>query len=985
MPTFGEYETIGEPVASQEDAGHQSTVWIAKKSGPQDGRFYAVKVFTPQQDSKPRPGGQLEADLGLEFLEGVKLVKKAQGAQPQWLTPIYGFARTPDGQSAWYATDFYGDAASRLSRSAQSYISRGGRVDGPALRRIVYSIVSGCLSLQRSRGYSHGNLKPGNIFPVGRPRPLRKTNFHLADAAAVAPAQLAGVRPSDRQTVDKLLQQTIEARDLRAVGELILQLVEGRLVANSDDIDYPIPNSGAWERLGKEREAWRTLCNRLIDPQLSIEQVNLDLLERQFRPSIIDNQLPVIIGTVFVAALLAGGGYLGWKSYVKHKEEIARNDSQKYTNALERANTALASNELDRALVAATEAETIRPGDSAAGNIISQVKEAKKKTTAAEAERVYSASMTKGNAALVKSNFLVAISEFQNALKIKEGDPDAAAGLNAAQKGSAYNDAVADARKALESGDFNSAQQAADKARGIRPSGAEVTELDNQIKADRQKAADYAIAQGKLKEANELKKLANALARAKKALEANELSDALAAATEAETIRPGDSAAGNLISQIKEAQNKEAKKKTTAAEAERDYSASMTKGNAALVKSNFPVAISEFQNPDAAAGLNAAQQGSAYNDAVADARKALESGDFNSAQQSADKARRIRPSGAEVTKLNNQIMADRQKDADYVEAMSRGEAALKKFEYTAAISNFINAVALNYKQDNAKAQTQLEKAKDSGCAHFVELGRSALLSGNSAKALEYALEAQKFKATSPEASKLINDINSPPIPPAPITNVIAVNPPTTNPPPAPVGAPFATNMIGIDFLWEPTIAKYVAATELSHQQYTKLCQEAGKNPQQQDEPVRPYQPEKFASQKFAKQFAADLDAFAFSKTKCHLRLPSLADYCTLAEVDINGNKPHILDFDKKKDDKELVEFATPDPADVNSGPTNDYHGLIYLIGNVAEWTSDYENPFGSSYAHIGSSAKITLLRKPSPAETVGVRLILEPEPQQARN
>jgi hypothetical protein len=314
MPTFGDYETTGEPLATTDGTGHYSQIWLARKVNAAEDRAYALKIYAPRPGRRAAESSEdsLEEDRALEYLEGVKQIKKAQtegGAAGRSIIPIHQFGKTPEGDAAWYVTDFYGETEPFLPRSLQSYIMRGGRLDGPALRNIVHSVVTGCLALQRSRGYSHGNLKSSNVFRVGKSLPLRKTPIELADAFPAAPVQFTSVDLQDLQGVGELLQQTMEVQDLRSIGMLILQLVEGRLIATEREYDYPVQSSPAWERLGKDAERWREVCNRLLDPSLALEQVNLAALEMEFRPTPVN--MPMVLASLALAlvCLIAAGGY----------------------------------------------------------------------------------------------------------------------------------------------------------------------------------------------------------------------------------------------------------------------------------------------------------------------------------------------------------------------------------------------------------------------------------------------------------------------------------------------------------------------------------------------------------------------------------------------------------------------------------------------------------------------------------------------------
>src|SRR5436305_850202 len=106
MPTFGEFETLGEPVTVTEERGHVSQIWQARKIGGAANALYAIKCYTPRA-RRPKPGQEetLEKDRGLEFLDAVKQLKKAHSEGAECLAPIHAFGIAPEG--AWYATDFY--------------------------------------------------------------------------------------------------------------------------------------------------------------------------------------------------------------------------------------------------------------------------------------------------------------------------------------------------------------------------------------------------------------------------------------------------------------------------------------------------------------------------------------------------------------------------------------------------------------------------------------------------------------------------------------------------------------------------------------------------------------------------------------------------------------------------------------------------------------------------------------------------------------
>lgn len=301
MPIFGDFETIGEPVAVTEYRHHTTTVWRARKAGSGTEATFAIKCFVPHPTVGKEESDEekLERNQALEFLEGIKQLKKAHAEGGRNLCPVHAFGYADEG--TWYATDFY------PRNTLKAWISRRGSMDDAALAQVVRCVCAAALALKRSRGYSHGNLKPSNIFLVGKPRPLRQTPLALGDVYPSGAAPLARLEDAANREAKELLGSVMEVQDLRALGELLLQLVEGRLVSSAYDYNYPIAASPAWERLGRHAERWRELCNRLLDPQLSLTKINFESLTREFRPSAVAGKLPLIAGAIGVIVLIASG------------------------------------------------------------------------------------------------------------------------------------------------------------------------------------------------------------------------------------------------------------------------------------------------------------------------------------------------------------------------------------------------------------------------------------------------------------------------------------------------------------------------------------------------------------------------------------------------------------------------------------------------------------------------------------------------------
>ena len=448
MPTFAEYETYGEPLVVTDERRHVVTVWQARKSGG-DPRLYVVKCYAPRV-SPSLHGQETEAlakDQGLEFLEGIKQIKRALSEGARNLAPIHALGKTES--EAWYVTDYY------PRNNLKAWVSRRGGVDSDALRHVVQTVVAGCLALKRSCGHSHGNLKPSNVFLVGQPRPLKKTPLVLTDAYPAAPLQLAALGPGDRKEASQLLTDVIEANDLRNLGELILQLVEGRLFARSEDYNYPVARSSIWDILGKDADYWLKLCNRLVNPQLSLQSVNLEKLAEEFRPSQLRAKAGIAVTGIAALCVLGGGIYFTTWAVKRSGERRRAEKERSFAASLHESQGAYDRKDFATALRSAQTALTIKPGEAEATRLRDAAR-----TELAEA--TYQSAMADARTALTQQDFSNALAKVQVALDAKPEDPagvklktDTLSQISAKMAHAQMQSAVAAAGAAEAAGDWN--------------------------------------------------------------------------------------------------------------------------------------------------------------------------------------------------------------------------------------------------------------------------------------------------------------------------------------------------------------------------------------------------------------------------------------------------------------------------------------------------------------------------------------------------
>jgi hypothetical protein len=280
MELFGPFEA-GRVM----DSGNGATVYEAKKEGDAKGK-YVVKVFSPDRlvaEEAEQVRSELDPlfkDLGASFTTRVNLQKKAAEGSRNF-API--LAAGHDERGAWYATNFY-------ARSVKGMLERIVALEAPDLFHVLHSVVRAALHLKKTCGRSHGNLKASNVFIEGVRRPRS--------------SRILAVDPLPGEAVEAA---PFERADLRAVGELLYQLVVKRKV-DFAWVMVPIESSPDWTRVfGKKTAAWLELCNRLLDPSLSLDRTTLESVEKELRKLQPKPPVPIIPVAVGAAVLVVGG------------------------------------------------------------------------------------------------------------------------------------------------------------------------------------------------------------------------------------------------------------------------------------------------------------------------------------------------------------------------------------------------------------------------------------------------------------------------------------------------------------------------------------------------------------------------------------------------------------------------------------------------------------------------------------------------------
>jgi hypothetical protein len=251
MPSFGSFETEREVYSDP-----IYTVYFARKTGDPKSE-YAVKVFTIQRAGFDPETitelGPLLGDIERNRVESIALQAKG-AAVSVFIAPVLETGR--DERGVWYVTRFY-------PRSINRIISGKVALSREALQHLILSIAQGALDLKRACGRSHGDIRPSSV-QISKSEKLSEAEVVLSDLLPGGTDEAA----------------RYEISDLRSIGRILLQLVRQREIGNEEDfLILPILASAEWTRLfGKETDRWLLLCNRLLDPNLSLEQLSLEQL-----------------------------------------------------------------------------------------------------------------------------------------------------------------------------------------------------------------------------------------------------------------------------------------------------------------------------------------------------------------------------------------------------------------------------------------------------------------------------------------------------------------------------------------------------------------------------------------------------------------------------------------------------------------------------------------------------------------------------------
>ena len=244
MATFGPYEA-DRPLYRT----NFSTVYLLR-SAEEGGRQRVIKAQKPSMGMHDET---LEATQSRVFLDSAAVQQKVARFGTKSWAPIHEFGTASSGP--FYVTD-------RYDFSLQWLIDGHVKLGAAGIHNIVGSIVQGLLALRQACQRPHGNLKSTNILIAG-PRDMSQATIVLCDPLP-----------------DCHVDPTAHAKaDLRRLGEIIHQVVVHASVPQITG--YQVPDSEHWRKLGKQGEAWRHLCNRLLQANVESASITLEDLAAQ--------------------------------------------------------------------------------------------------------------------------------------------------------------------------------------------------------------------------------------------------------------------------------------------------------------------------------------------------------------------------------------------------------------------------------------------------------------------------------------------------------------------------------------------------------------------------------------------------------------------------------------------------------------------------------------------------------------------------------
>ncbi len=679
----GAYKTVRELVS-----GSTATIFLAVDAAGDAGKpRFAVKLCTAGAgiDSEWQSEKDREAASHRvwDFLASTTRQKRAHAAGSRHVAAVHDGGTCEQGP--WFATDYY-------PRTAQKLIEGHVTLTCEALHHIIHSVLRGALEYKAHTGESHGNIKPSNVL-LGGQRRLEIASVALSDPFA-----------SKTEHVTNL-----EVADLRAIGELLYQLVRRRGDVSGAE-HWPIETSSDWTTVyGDATPAWLKLGNQLLDPNLWQSGLTLESLGQQLDQLSPKEGLPWLKMAAVIVALgvVGGSAWWGWQHFDRSRElkrihafQLAVGSAE---NALQTKDYASSVAAVAKASALLAESPMVKERIAAEIQKLSIVK------TGLETE--FQVQLKAANDALTSKQFATAKAKANDLLALNPEDPSAKNILQLAQAGL---DAMGDAERKLQillqaaQTAFNQKQYAeadakAKQALTLKPGDPTAQGIEaqarTQLAATAKLEADYKVAVTAAQDSLGRKQFTEAETKAKQAL----------------ALKPGDQAAQGIADQARKQIESMVKLETDAAATllaaqnafnQNQYADAEAKAKRALaLKPGDPQALKIIaQAQDQLASM--AKLETDYKTAVTAAQDFLTKKQYADADTKAKQALRLKPGDPTAKGIEGQALkqlADMARlEADYKVAVTAAQSLLTKKQYAEAETKAKEALALKPGDRTAK-------------------------------------------------------------------------------------------------------------------------------------------------------------------------------------------------------------------------------------------------------------------------------------------
>ena len=456
---------------------------------------------------------------------------------------------------------------------------------------------------------------------------------------------------------------------------------------------------------------------------------------------------------------------------------------QKFNEALQKGNDALIAKKWDDAIAHYSTALGLKKEDITAKTKKAEAEEGKRKELAsAKSEELFQAAMKKGEKELTNSNYSVATTLFEEALKIKPQDESAKKKLaeaiaalekekNTKETDKKFQEAMKKGNDALSSKNYTVAISAFTEAAELKP---------DDINAPlRKKEAENALKNESEKNANE-KMFSEWMSKGNQSMANLEFKNAIDNFTNALSIKKEDATAN---AKLKEAKEKFAQTEKNIAQ-ELQFNECIKKGSEEMTAANYSAAKNQFlqalsiKKDDVTAKTKLAEAEAklkelndkkdnqeAYDQAISKATESEKKLNWKEAISHYKEALKKKPEDAlaiaKIKTAENELKRLEEQERinqDYISSMEKGQNLLDGASYAEAIESFSKALSIkandvNATKKKAEAESLLKsfQEKQAKLNTLLVSAQAAFNKSDWSNALDYYKKIKEIESKHPEA------------------------------------------------------------------------------------------------------------------------------------------------------------------------------------------------------------------------------------------